>query len=307
MHLDRPSIEAQDNSRQTLPTFLGIGAMRAGSTWLHHNLALHPSVWMPPFKEIHYFDLQKHGPFFNKRYRSQLRKRLKNYARIRGFSRRQFKWDVNYFFSRRTDTWYQSIFDPDSEQIAGEITPKYALLSQESIKEIYQLNPDLRILFIMRNPIERTWSHVVKDFAKDRGRHIDECDDDAILKKIKGGFGKSRCDYLSTLRNWESSFKREQIFIGFFEEIERSPERLLSKIFNFLGIDDRMDFIRSNSLVRRFNSNDGYTKPIPPKIKLYLTRQYFDMLKSQHELFGDHASEWYRNAIETLKQNNVTI
>ena len=38
------------------PHFLGIGAQRAGTTWLHSTLASHPEIWMPRIKEIHYFD-----------------------------------------------------------------------------------------------------------------------------------------------------------------------------------------------------------------------------------------------------------
>jgi hypothetical protein len=38
------------------PNFLGIGAQKSGTTWLHDNLARHPQVWLPPVKEIHYFD-----------------------------------------------------------------------------------------------------------------------------------------------------------------------------------------------------------------------------------------------------------
>ncbi len=38
------------------PDFLCIGAQRSGTTWLHHNLRQHPEIWMPPLKELHYFD-----------------------------------------------------------------------------------------------------------------------------------------------------------------------------------------------------------------------------------------------------------
>ena len=38
------------------PNFLGIGAQKSGTTWLHANLSQHPQIWMPPVKEIHYLD-----------------------------------------------------------------------------------------------------------------------------------------------------------------------------------------------------------------------------------------------------------
>jgi len=45
------------------PEFLCIGAEKAGTTWLYEMLKAHPSVWMPPIKEIHYFDMVPSIPF----------------------------------------------------------------------------------------------------------------------------------------------------------------------------------------------------------------------------------------------------
>ena len=47
--------------RRKTPSFLGIGTARAGTTWLHANLRRHPEIWLPPLKELHYFDLQRPG------------------------------------------------------------------------------------------------------------------------------------------------------------------------------------------------------------------------------------------------------
>ncbi len=45
------------------PRFLVIGAQKAGTTWLDRNLRTHPQIWVPPEKEIHYFDLPRPLPF----------------------------------------------------------------------------------------------------------------------------------------------------------------------------------------------------------------------------------------------------
>jgi hypothetical protein len=39
-----------------MPGFIGIGAQKAGTTWLYKMLAQNPSIWLPPFKEVHFFD-----------------------------------------------------------------------------------------------------------------------------------------------------------------------------------------------------------------------------------------------------------
>ncbi len=47
---------AKGRLERLYPDFVGIGAQKAGTTWLYHNLRAHPEIWMPPRKEIHYFN-----------------------------------------------------------------------------------------------------------------------------------------------------------------------------------------------------------------------------------------------------------
>lgn len=46
-----------DNQR--FPDFIGIGAQKAGTTWLYKNLKQHPNIWLPEIKELHYFDARE--------------------------------------------------------------------------------------------------------------------------------------------------------------------------------------------------------------------------------------------------------
>ncbi|MFL5992247.1 MAG: hypothetical protein ACJ73W_09685, partial [Rubrobacteraceae bacterium] len=72
----------------TFPEYIGIGAQKAGTTWLHRNLQAHPGIWMPREKELHYFDekIEQHGWVFSrlvgkrpvdKRWRRQFGARLR--------------------------------------------------------------------------------------------------------------------------------------------------------------------------------------------------------------------------------------
>src|SRR5262245_13183400 len=100
------------------PDFLGIGAQKAGTTWLYEQLRRHPDVWLPPEKELHYFD-RKRGAgqslrakvfgdgFEDRAWRQQLGARVRSY---REGGERALGWDVRYFFGRRTDGWYASLF-----------------------------------------------------------------------------------------------------------------------------------------------------------------------------------------------------
>jgi len=104
-----------------LPTFIGIGAQRAGTTWAYNCLAEHPEVFMTRKKELHFFY-------------------------------------VNY--SRGLD-WYQQQFaNAGSARARGEITPDY-LYHVEALVNIAKDVPDARLFVILRNPIDRAVSAYV--------------------------------------------------------------------------------------------------------------------------------------------------
>jgi hypothetical protein len=98
--------------------FLGIGAQKAGTTWLYEMLSTHPHVRFPQGKEIH---------FWNNR-------------------------------ADRALSQYTATFDGKNDVKRGEITPAYALLDLKTIKEIFGLYPKARLFYSMRNPIDRAWS-----------------------------------------------------------------------------------------------------------------------------------------------------
>ncbi|MGK7895653.1 MAG: sulfotransferase, partial [Xenococcus sp. (in: cyanobacteria)] len=166
------------------PNFICIGAERSGSTWLYKNLKKHPEIWLPPVKEIHYFDeKEKLGSvniwqrFFdknsslNRRWRRILKNQLAKQLENDSFDYQNIKWYFNYFFRPRNDQWYASLFQPDSRQKTGDITPAYSTLGIKSVAHIHKLMPDVKIIFILRNPMQRAWSHALKRM-RDRNRLI---------------------------------------------------------------------------------------------------------------------------------------
>src|SRR3712207_3654799 len=119
------------------PDFIGIGAQKAGTTWLYHNLRTHPQIWIPR-KEVHYFD-QKFGDSSfslrsrifgkepeNQRWRNQVR----HWSRVhlKNFSPSGLLWVYKYYMRPPNDEWYASLFEPRKGRIAGEITPNYSVL-----------------------------------------------------------------------------------------------------------------------------------------------------------------------------------
>src|SRR5690348_13792012 len=118
--LSRLAMRNRRGETPPLPTFLGVGAPRTGTTWLHSNLRRHPEIWMAPVKEIHYFDRRHQSRWENRYYRNHARKRMRRYGRLRTYRKalrpgnsgfvRNLSWDAHFFLRRRDDAWYRGVF-----------------------------------------------------------------------------------------------------------------------------------------------------------------------------------------------------
>lgn len=226
------------------PQFLVIGAQKAGTTWLDRNLRTHPQIWLPPEKEIHFFDLPRPFPFASLQYvpirsvRFWARHRLRrDLAKVeRGEQSRQ--WYRRYYYAIRSWRWYRSLFTPANGQIGGEVTPRYAVIARRKIASIRRRMPNLKIIYLLRDPIDRMWSDLAmlhdQRFGGKGTQTVNDSSNFAFLTK-RSSLRHSR--YAENIGRWEVFFPQEQIFIGFIEDMAKDPEGLLKDIFEFLGVD----------------------------------------------------------------------
>ncbi len=223
------------------PDFIGIGAQKAGTTWLHANLAGHPAIWTPPVKELQYFNhlyIPGHRRWTDDHRRSHARAAVAGAVGAGtpdadGFRRIAVAADIAS--GPIGDAWYLGVFAAaPTRRLAGEITPEYALLPEEGVAHVRALCPWTRILFLMRDPFERTWSHVRMLAGKTDGAATPE---DELLRIASYPDVLQRADYVETLDRWTAAFGEEQVFVGFFNEITERPEEMMARVCNFLRID----------------------------------------------------------------------
>jgi len=126
------------------PDFLCIGAKRAATSWLRRNLMKHPDTCMPPVKEIRYFNDTNpcpniltafHRDHGGKRMRDIVRSHLLNPGTIS--RRKDLLFGLRFLFPPRSDKWYASLFTPVTGQVAGDVTPAYALLSPGKVARLH--------------------------------------------------------------------------------------------------------------------------------------------------------------------------
>ncbi len=289
------------------PDFIGIGAQKAGTTWLHRNLEAHPQLWVPR-KEVHYFDkkIHDHSNALTRLFGKSLddrrwRKHVRRWtlAHLKNFSLEGLRWVFNYYMRAYNDRWYASIFEPRKGRIAGEITPAYSVLGPDMVSHVHKLIPEAKIIFMMRNPIERDWSQTVMSFDKVEKGSVKAAAEEELLKKFSRKGSRSLTNYFQTFENWQRFYPEEQIFVGFLEDVHFRPADLLRRLYGFLGVDPTFTPPDLNKKIHTRSVGE-----MPVRLASQLARTYHDELAQLDERFGGYASFW-RYCAERLAERTV--
>ncbi|MEL6929628.1 MAG: sulfotransferase domain-containing protein [Cyanobacteria bacterium J06600_6] len=181
----------------TLPNFLGIGASKCGTTWLHELLSQHPDVYMPTRrKEIDYFN-----------------------------------FDENF---EQGIEWYESFF-PDSEsakqyKTIGEFTPRYLDNSGKCAQRIASMPSVEKLILMVRNPIDRAYSQYCHSVKAGHARNSfeDFLEDTPLI--IHDGF------YAKKLEHYLERYSKDRICCLVFEESVSDIEYTKQKVSSFLEV-----------------------------------------------------------------------
>ncbi len=190
------------------PDFLVISPPKTGSTWLADNLRRHPQIFLPAVKEVKYF---------------------------------------SSFLKSLDLDWYLNHFAAAAGRVKGEASPCYSLLPVGRIRLVRRLMPRVKLVYLMRDPVERAWSHAKHNhrygeanFAP-RPSALGSVTDGQWRANFVHDWPLASGDYLGQLRRWLAVFPREQIHVGFYEDIAGRPAALLREVFSFLGVDPDVD------------------------------------------------------------------
>lgn len=229
------------------PFFIYAGPPKTGSTWLYVVLDEHPDVQLP-MKELKYFEIKDkvgnvgrlnrlfgtHAVLRRER-RRFLRRIKKAFKPNAPFNKWRRLYNLfRYFFADWNDTWYQGLFPPD--KFSGDISPNYCSLSEDAIKHVKALNPNIKIIIGLRDPIEKRWSDIRMQFLRIKGKKRLAFVNQRRLTKALHSDSPDYDDYTLLLDKWYKHFDAEQILVYYFEEIKENPQQLYQKICTFLEL-----------------------------------------------------------------------
>lgn len=254
-----------------LPRFLGIGVRKSGTTWLYENFHAHPEVDAGVRKSHHYFDKNFHDP---------LRGYLRNFAS-----------------------------DADDDLARGEVTTDYAFMPEQRIRFLRRVMPEVRLVLLLRNPVEREWSLVVHHAVK-HGIPIEGLTDDLVIPFLEKSKTLRRGGYSGVIERWHSIFPPEQLFVGFYEDIAQRPRWLLTRVFEHIGVSSDVDWSRlpfDKVIVPpngpQYQGHDPYrgavaightnsSRYLPDRYRRLLADMYREDIERLSHLLGGHATSW---------------
>lgn len=245
--------------------FLIAGVQKSGTTALHKFLSEHENIFLPPKKELHFFDNEN------------------------------FRWNhINY------NNYEQHFRAKKTGQIAGEATPIY-LYWPGALARIKKYNPNMKLIICLRNPIDRAYSQWKMQFA--RGVETLEFSEAIRAKKDRGIEDKKskngrhrvysyidRGLYVSQLRRLFSQFPKDQILILTQDEMETRFTSFLDKICDFLDVE-HFEPYPDNEIIRPANSNADFG-PMSETDRVFLTSIMRDDILTTGRLTGLNVSNW---------------
>lgn len=259
------------------PDFIVIGAPRSGTSWLYVALRDHPQLWLAPVKELHYFDKPKRTRTWLDPY---------EWRRVRPI--RPTPWYFSYLFGKRSDAWYAKLFAQARRKglISGEATPDYAVLGPAVFRRMHDMNPAIKLVMIMRDPVERSWSAVNNALRKGRIEPPFTIEKAIAWASRKGPLARSR--YIDTVERLEEIFPPSKLHLCFFDDLVNQPDRFVTAMLAFLGAREPLPNTRASGPVNAA----GRGNPMPAAFARELARILLPSVEALCERFDGPPQAW---------------
>ncbi len=221
---------------------------------MYWHLSRHPQVWFPGIKEMHYWDRNPLGDGAD---------------------------------------WLTPFQQAPQGRIKGEYTPAYATLGPETIRRIAALRPDLRLIYLLRNPVERAWSQA-RMLASQGWLNLDNRQE--LCAFLTSERCRSRSRYSQTISRWSEVFGPEALSIHFYEDVARQPKAVLDALAAHLGIAAEGFHQEEAQMFQRIRV--GTSIPMPAFVRDLLYREYEDEIARTADLTGRPLDHWLKECVD---------
>jgi hypothetical protein len=226
-------------SNSSAPNFFAVGSVKAASTALNQYLRSHPQIYMSPLKEPHFFSKDVDPRRFSREHRNAITTDYKAYLKT------DMKEEMHFAYVRDWDDYLDLFRYANGQVVVGESSNSY-LYSKVAAEEIRRAIPHAKITMVLRNPVERAFSHWVMDqsIGYARGPFMQEIEAD--LADPDPIWGSSRLYvwlgmYSAQVERYLRVFPENQIKILLANDLRDRRRETIRELYAFLGVD--YDFV----------------------------------------------------------------
>jgi hypothetical protein len=207
------------SEQMSVPDFAVVGAMKAGTTSLYHYLEQHPEVYMTSREEPHFFSYPGETVAYDGPGDEWLNE---NAVTDRG--------------------QYRALFSQPEDRVTGDVSPLY-LYTPAAPETFRELRPDVTLIAVLRNPVERAYSsfmHLRRDDREPMSTFAEalEAEEKRIEQHWAPIWHFTRASmYGRQLERYRWFLDREQMHVVLFEDFKEETEEVVTKIYDWIGVD----------------------------------------------------------------------
>lgn len=218
------------------PNFLIIGSPKCGTTSLYNYLGQHPKIEFSDVKEPKYFSFKNLNLNFNA-----------NEVVVNQIKKSTIQNKEGYL----------NLFKNKTAPYIGEASPNYFHF-EPAAKNIYDFDPQMKLIVILRNPVDRLysdWKHNVR-MGYDRQYNFRKAIN--LIEKRKRSNKPPYFDYLEKgnygkhLKRYYGLFNKNQIKIVFYDDLKKDANKVCNDIIRFLGVSDEFNFDTSKIYMKSY-------------------------------------------------------
>ncbi len=220
------------------PDFLCVGAQKAATSWLFVMLRSVEGVFLPEIKESNYF-IERTLPAggWARQYRLSEVEKEKAFLATGGpvlRPTRALKDQLDHLGAAHVDDdWYRGVFAfAPRGAVRGEICPSYMHMRTDSIRHAMGINPEMRVLLIVRDPVDRLWSQL----RMETRAGVIEMDLDRLLRDRSAmRHYLDFTDYAGSIERWGACAGGGRLRLMVYDRILADPEGALRSVLGFIG------------------------------------------------------------------------
>jgi len=279
----------------THPTFICLGAQKAGTDWVYDQFGSHEDFWMHPIKEIAFFDTN-----FGARRIAKAERQLGWRLEKHGKGAADYTHEISFLLRMlhgKSKPWngdfraYFNLFENKPGK-TYDCTPGYCRIDLGMAEKMYKGMPDTKFMLCVRDPVDRLWSQSLMHVRLKRGPHHPTESLDAFREFADHKASKSLSFLSQAIKIWQAVDTEKRFKVFNFDGLKADADKYRNSMARFVGANPKKFGLEAN--FNKKSKQPGKTN-IPDEYRVWAAKYFDEEYKKLAQLMGGSAVDWKKN------------